>query len=40
MYSINAHDQEISCLDFIEYTDTEILATGSKDTLSHIFDCN
>ena len=36
-YTISAHDSEITSLDFIEYDDNLLLATGSKDKIIHIF---
>jgi len=37
---IQAHNNEISCIDIAEDEDTFIMATGSKDKLIHLFDCS
>jgi WD40 repeat protein len=40
LYTISAHNSEITTMDFIDFDDNLILATGSKDKLIHIFDAN
>ncbi len=40
LHSIEAHNGEITCIDFAQDSGQLLMASGSHDRLIHIFDCN